>query len=640
MDVRLPNGTVIKGIPEGTPKDVIMQKAISSGLAAESDFPVSEAVDVEQPIKEPVSAGRFGGFGGAKPQALSDRLPEIGSAPELNEMSVPAFKASLGLLVTGDDDRLKAMLSEQFGEGVSFEEDEKGRTIVNFPTGSYALNKEGVSPQDVARGAFGVAAYTPAGRAASLPASVGAAAATGAAVEGAAASTGAGFEPSNVAMDAAMGGVGKIAEDILFGAVRSARGKASPEDVELIRRAEEQNIPLMTTDVVQPETLAGKLAQSTGEVIPVAGTGGKRAAQQAAREQLAERFITEYTPKYDEVVAGLKNQRNRVKKAAGDRLEKIKLDVSEFGDIGTANTVAAIDDEIARLTRKGMVPDDETVKVLTQYKEAIGEGQDFSNLRDLRTDFRERVKGDRPVMPTRSEAAINKIYRGMTKDLDDAVKNNLGPDELARYKKADAIFAQEAKKVKDTKIGNILKKGDITPENASQMLFSKKPSEIKVLYQSLDNDGRKAARSTVIAKAIEDAGKRVNGLTPNTLASELGKYQTQYNIMFKGRDKQEIEGLIELLNATRRAQDAKVATPTGQMLLGTTGGYAAFTDLTGTLMSGGSIGAFARAYESPLVRDALIRVRNSPKGSKAYDEALQSASESMRTLLIAQPGQE
>jgi hypothetical protein len=38
MNVRLPNGTVIQGIPEGTSKEEIQKKAIASGLAKESDF--------------------------------------------------------------------------------------------------------------------------------------------------------------------------------------------------------------------------------------------------------------------------------------------------------------------------------------------------------------------------------------------------------------------------------------------------------------------------------------------------------------------------------------------------------------------------------------------------------------------------
>lgn len=38
MDVRLPNGTVIRGVPEGTSKDEVMQKAIAGGYAKPEDF--------------------------------------------------------------------------------------------------------------------------------------------------------------------------------------------------------------------------------------------------------------------------------------------------------------------------------------------------------------------------------------------------------------------------------------------------------------------------------------------------------------------------------------------------------------------------------------------------------------------------
>jgi hypothetical protein len=38
MDVRLPNGTIIRGVPEGTSKDEVMRKAIASGIAKPEDF--------------------------------------------------------------------------------------------------------------------------------------------------------------------------------------------------------------------------------------------------------------------------------------------------------------------------------------------------------------------------------------------------------------------------------------------------------------------------------------------------------------------------------------------------------------------------------------------------------------------------
>lgn len=60
MDVELPNGTVIQGVPEGTSKEEIMRKAIGAGLATEADFaapaPESQAEQAspqEQPQQAP-----------------------------------------------------------------------------------------------------------------------------------------------------------------------------------------------------------------------------------------------------------------------------------------------------------------------------------------------------------------------------------------------------------------------------------------------------------------------------------------------------------------------------------------------------------------------------------------------------------
>lgn len=41
MDIRLPNGKIVKGIPEGTPKEVIKAKLISSGIATAEDFQIA-----------------------------------------------------------------------------------------------------------------------------------------------------------------------------------------------------------------------------------------------------------------------------------------------------------------------------------------------------------------------------------------------------------------------------------------------------------------------------------------------------------------------------------------------------------------------------------------------------------------------
>ena len=71
MDIELPNGTVIQGVPEGTTKEQVMQKAIKAGLATSQDFGMAppsamSSTDVNtgninsgfaMGLKDPVSGG-------------------------------------------------------------------------------------------------------------------------------------------------------------------------------------------------------------------------------------------------------------------------------------------------------------------------------------------------------------------------------------------------------------------------------------------------------------------------------------------------------------------------------------------------------------------------------------------------------
>lgn len=62
MDVTLPNGVVIKGVPENATRDQIKQKAIAAGLATEADFssstPTQQEIDVPQNVQQPQSTGQ------------------------------------------------------------------------------------------------------------------------------------------------------------------------------------------------------------------------------------------------------------------------------------------------------------------------------------------------------------------------------------------------------------------------------------------------------------------------------------------------------------------------------------------------------------------------------------------------------
>ena len=201
-------------------------------------------------------------------------------------------------------------------------------------------------------------------------------------------------------------------------------------------------------------------------------------------------------------------------------------------------------------------------------------------------------------------------------------KLNLSSKEFSQWKKANSVYAEEAKKLTKTRLKSVLDKGDVTPESVGTMLFSKKHSELKNLYTSLGTEGKKNAKAAIISKVINDVSKRAGGITPNSFTTELKKYSPQIDVFFKGQEKAQLKGLEKALNATYRAQEAAVSTPTGQQLIGAATLASAVTDLGATILTGGTVGGIARLYESAHVRNALLRLASVQKGSTSFEKAL------------------
>lgn len=559
-----------------------------------------------------------------------ENLDEIGNAPELNSMSWSAFKTSLGLNTTSDEDKLKAVITQNI-PGASFTTDSKGNTIVNLESGQYALNKPGLSGQDVIRGAMDLAAFTPAGRASSIGGAIGANALTEAAMQGAASSVGGGdIDLGDVALSGALGGASKAAENVIGAAYRAARGRPTGQAADATEFARSTGAPLMTSDVNPPSTFVGKAAQSAAEKVPFAGTGIPRAQQQEARKQIISDYAAkfgEYNP--DDVYTSLQRQTNRVKQAAGASRQNIINQVSD-SSLASNKAIDAIDAEIERLSRSPSgkelaTADTATIQKLQDYKADIEADPTFANLERLRTQFRTDVKGERTVMPSRSESAINKIYSAMSDDMSETVKGTLGDKAAATWKKANSIYANEANKIKNTRLKNVLQRGELTPEVVNNMIYSNKPSEFKTLYGSLDVKGKRAARSALIGKAIEKAGD-----SPERFVNELNKMSGHLGVAFKGNDKKYLNGMQAYLNATRQASKAETMTPTGQQLFQIAIPASIATDAatTGGAGTAGAVayGVLARAYESAPIRNALTRLNSIPKGSSRFEQQINSIS--------------
>lgn len=425
---------------------------------------------------------------------------------------------------------------------------------------------------------------------------------------------------TDLGLGVATGGLVNAAGRGISAAYRGARGAIAPEAQQAIRFAEQEGVPLHTTDVLQPQSRVGRMAQTTAENIPFAGTSSMRATQQEARSQLVQDYAArfgEYDPSI--VVGSLKAKSAGIKQAAGNRLEQVQNAMSGV-NIQPVRAIQQIDDEISSLGKLGRVADQDTIAKLQAYKDELATGNmDLQQLSGLRSQFRQDVKGERMVMPTRSDAAIQRVYRAMTGDIDSAIGQNLGNDTLRRYKQANAIYADEANKLQNTRLKNVLMKGDLTPEVVNNMLFSKNKSEVQNLYNSVGRIGRAQMRNGIIGKAMEKSDG-----SPDQFLRQLNIMSNQTGIAFKGQDAAYIKGLKNYLDSTRQASKAAVTTPTGQQTIPFILGIGSVTN-PALIGVGGGYGILARIYESEAGRNAMLRLANTPRGSTAFESALADA---------------
>lgn len=447
----------------------------------------------------------------------------------------------------------------------------------------------------------------------------------------------------NAGVNLAAQGVLSAAAKGIGRGITAVRGEISPADQQLLKRSAAADVPVMTSDVVPPKTKLGNQLQGYSEGV-IAGTGPMRAAQQDARTKLVNRFTEKYGD-YDPsvVVDSLKSGVAREKSLAKSKLNS--LSGRMVGKpVDTSGAIRAIDGAVNELGKLKGVSDTQTISALNDYKNAIQEitnGDDAFELLDkLRTQFRIDVKGDRTVLPSMSQTMVDRVYNSLTNSLSKSIAKGLSPKDASAWRAGKADYAKMATHATQTRLKNVLNKGDLTPEAVNTIVYGQYGSDIARLYGKLDQKGKDMLRAAYISKIADKVGD-----SPQKMMTELGKLQKQANgqvfkTVFGGKNGKEIEGMLSILDATKRASEANVVTKTGMTL-------APLVRVIGNLKTGGAllagetgIGLMSRVYESPMARNALLRLANTKAGTPAYERALSNAANAIRPLLATEATQQ
>jgi hypothetical protein len=400
---------------------------------------------------------------------------------------------------------------------------------------------------------------------------------------------------------------------------------------DVLKASEKTGVDVMTTDIFQPRSIFSRMSQQFSERIPVLGVGGKRSAQQMQRVEALE-ALDQSVPRVEasDIFSSLDRSANKVRKAAGKRLNGVVSTMNDFGSVPVGNTIKRIDASIEKLSKPGKLANDALVDDLNNLKQTLveggiwTEGSNFKSLRDFRSDARAIADKVDPTgrsqLRSSDKALMDDVINGITKDLDEFVLDNSGKSGLEKYKAADRVYSQEARKLTKSRLKTVLDKGDVKPELVNNLLYSSSPSEVKLLFKNLDTQGRHNARMSLYRRAIDNATKK-GEISPQRFVGELDKLKGGFDTFFRGEAKAELHGLKKLMEATGRADVAGTVTPTGQALqLPATAGVAAAAAVgdvraISALLGASTIGLAARGYESAGVRNMLIRLGKAPKRS-------------------------
>jgi hypothetical protein len=435
---------------------------------------------------------------------------------------------------------------------------------------------------------------------------------------------------------------------------RAANVKATPISQTVkntVKDAETAGVPVLTSDARPPTTFAGKWLQKTTESIPILGTGGVRSAQQDLRaeavQNLARSFGVNLGDDVDTISAVtqdlLRRRGSQLKQYTGLKSSVIESEqLRNAGSVNVIRAVSAIDEQIAILSRlrsgqvgpiierlrdwRGALLGEKTVKGPNGRNMVVQEGQSLENIELLRKQIGQSFESaDLASVRQLGQKSLNLIYGPLKEDMRTFIQKFGNRNDVKKFDIANTRLSEMAGELDNSLFKRVLSKGEVTPETISSMLFSKKPSDVKLLFKNLDAAGQANARTAIITKMFKDSVNANGGVSPDVFKNQIKKMSEQLGVFFNQRDLQSVEGLGRILALTQRASQANLLPPTGAMLqIPIIGGLLTqtFGGVGAGVVAAGSLGALARIIESPAVRNILIKLPKIKSGSPQEAELL------------------
>lgn len=417
MDVKLPNGKVIKGVPAGTSKTEVMRKAVNAGLATYQDF--GEAID---PTAD-MSTGQKLAAGAGK--AVFDIGRGIGQRLGIvSESDVAASR--------GRDSALMATTAGKVGNVAG--------NVATLAPFSFIPGVNTMAGAAALGGASGLAVPTTEGES----------------VLG------------NVALGAAGGAAGQGLANTVGRMVRPVQTTLPPSSAPLAEAAQNAGIQLNAAQRTGSKPLA--VLDSVLDYMPF--TGDKQAALKGAQRQAWQRAVMrELGENADEVTPGVLNSaRERIGAQFNDIAKRnvVKIDDMFLDTLATAESKLT---NFSSPNAKKAINRALDLAAKAEKSGGVIPGREYQTIRSALTKAADDAFGAR-------NSELGQTLQTIRDGLDDAAEASISPDDAAAWVKARSQWKllKRVEKAADNASGNLSPKkfyNEMTRKDSGAMIYGR-----------------------------------------------------------------------------------------------------------------------------------------------------------------------
>jgi hypothetical protein len=347
----------------------------------------------------------------------------------------------------------------------------------------------------------------------------------------------------------------------------------------------------------------------------------------------------------------------RAKMTADKKYNDVQNMADKFGYVDTSKTASTIDNMLNQLDQSVLknkpliaklneiksglyeqVPAKKASTILDSYGNPVIPAEvsskpvlkafKFSQMRDFRSDLSDEIskyfQGENAAIGKKGVGYLQGLKDQVSGRLEDFAKSN-GKDLSTLWHNADNFYKNYLIPAKDRTLANALKNAEPDEVYGKFITRGTKPGRATKFYNSLDDKGKAAVRYGMASNAFEKAVNPENRtFSPAIFDSEIKKISPSYGVFFRGKQKEETDGLLNLMRHVERSKVALKKPETGVKVIpwlvgAATAGAASFAPVM-TIVSLASIYGLKKLMTTDVGRRILLASSKFPPGSPQMEK--------------------